>query len=251
MQIQPSFFNIDSFAPLYEKEGLFFEILELSFYFWDEEDFEKAVEWYRQSGRARSIHGYFIDINPASGAPGIADYSKKACHKSCEVANRVGADAVVFHSSCYPNLRGSYMNDWAKKSGRFFSELADRYGVNIFIENCADIDPDPIRCLLEEASNPKVRACLDTGHAVLTRTPLEKWFEVLGDRIGYVHLSDNMGQFDDHKPIGKGTIDWKLVDRYCRNLPPDTRATLEVGGIISIGRSIKYMKENHLFEYFF
>ena len=250
MQIQPSFLDIDRYAPLYEKEGLFFEILELSFFFWDEVDFERAVEWYKQSNRVKSLHGYFIDVNPASADPSISDYSKKACEKSCQTANRIGAQNVVFHSSCYPNLRGVYMDRWAKISGAFFSELADKYNLNLFIENCADVDPGPIKKLLSEAKNPKVKACLDTGHALLTRTPMEKWFEELFEYIGYVHLSDNMGLFDDHMPLGEGTLNIKLIDDYCRKLPKDTPATLEVGGIAEITRSIEYIKKTGYFEYF-
>ena len=31
------------------------------------------------------------------------------------------------------------------------------------------------------------------------------------DRISHVHIHDNMGKKDEHLPLGKGTIDWKLV----------------------------------------
>lgn len=250
MQIQPSFFTIDRYAPLFEKEGLFFEILEFSFFYWDEKDFEKAVEWYKQSNRAKSLHGYFIDINPASGDPYIKEYSQKACAKSCEIAQRIGAENVVFHSSCFPNLRGVYMDKWAKNCGQFFSELADKYSLNLFIENCADIDPTPIKTLLTEAGSARVRACLDTGHALLTRTPMEQWFEELSDYIGYVHLSDNMGLFDDHMPLGTGKLDLELVDSCCRRLPKDTKCTLEVGGLEEIKQSIDYIKRTGRFEYF-
>ena len=249
MQIQPSFLNIDRYAPLYEKEGLFFEVLELSYFFWDEEDFNEAVKFYRQSNRVKSLHGCFIDINPASSDPSIRDYSKKACERSCEIAKRVGAENIVFHSSCYPNLRGVYLEKWAEVSGEFYGKLADRYGLNVFIENCADVDPTPIKTLIDKAGHDKVRACLDTGHAFLTRTPINIWFEELFDYIGYIHLSDNMGLFDDHLPLGEGRIDLKLVDDYCRKLPGKIPCTLEVGGIDEIEKSIDFIKKTGMFEY--
>lgn len=250
MQIQPVYSNIDRYAPLYEKEGLFFEILDLSFFYWDEADFEAAIRWYKQSNRVKSMHGYFIDINPASADPVIRAHSREACNKSCEIAKRMGADGMVFHSSCFPNLRGSYMDSWAKTAGGFFSQLADKHSMKIYIENSADLDPDPIKALIEEASNDKVKVCLDSGHAFLSRAPLEKWMDELHDYVGYVHLSDNMGHFDDHMPLGTGRINLELLDDFCRTLPSDTRCTLEVGGVEDIEKSIEYIKETGRFSYF-
>lgn len=248
MQIQPNYLSYEQYAPLFEKEGLFFEVLDLSLYYWEAEDFEKAIDLYRQSNRAKSLHGYFIDINPASSNPVVEAHSKEACRQSCEIARRIGADQIVFHSSCYPNLRGVYMRNWVQKCAKFYSELVEEFNMNIYIENCADHDPEPIKALLKEASNPRIKACLDTGHAFLSCVCIEEWFEELGDDIGYIHLSDNMGQYDEHIPIGDGRIDWKTVDRYCRTLPLGIRSTLEVGGVKEIEKSLRYIKENGLFE---
>lgn len=250
MQIQPIYSIIDQYAPLYEKEGLFFEILDLSLYYWDENDFKDAIIWYKNSQKVKSLHGYFIDINPASGDPGICEYSQSACRKSCEVAQKIGADGIVFHSSCFPNLRGYYMENWAKKSGMFFTKLTEEYPVKIYIENCADFDPGPIKQLMKWVDNEKVKVCLDTGHAFLSREPLDIWFKELKDYIGYVHLSDNMGLYDDHMALGTGKLDMKLINDYCSDLPSDTRCTLEVGNITEIEKSIEYIKETGYFEYF-
>lgn len=48
------------------------------------------------------------------------------------------------------------------------------------------------RGVLDEVGSPRLKACLDTGHRLLfSRESLERWFEVLGDRIVYLHPTDN------------------------------------------------------------
>ena len=107
------------------------------------------------------------------------------------------------------------------------------------------MDTTPLKMLTERAGG-KLKVCLDIGHANLSRDPMEKWFDDLGAGIGYIHVSDNAGLFDEHLALGDGTVDIKKVSELCGCLP-DVIATFEVGGIDSIKRSIDYIKENRLF----
>ncbi|MBR6738215.1 MAG: hypothetical protein IKL99_00935, partial [Oscillospiraceae bacterium] len=65
--------------------------------------------------------------------------------------------------------------------------------------------------------------------------------------ITELHLSDNMGLFDEHLPLGKGSVDWKKVDGLWRALGRDVLLTLEVGGYDGVETSLAYLKENGLF----
>jgi sugar phosphate isomerase/epimerase len=57
--------------------------------------------------------------------------------------------------------------------------------------------------------------CLDTGHANLHRTRhpsmLEDFFEEFSDDFLHIHISDNLGDVDNHISPGKGNIDWPGV----------------------------------------
>ena len=213
-------------------------------------DFGKQLniaEQYRKTGMAHSVHGAFIDVNPASGDPDFRNLSRQRCRESCEIATALGAGNLVFHSSAFPFLRGAYLENWAAGCAAFYEELAETYGLNLFIENAQDTDPTPLRKLMESIRSPKVRVCLDIGHGNYSRAPISRWFAELSPWIGYLHLSDNLGQFDDHLPLGQGSIDWALVDRLWQSLERPVFVTLETGDLESTRESLRFIRCNGYF----
>lgn len=242
IQIQPLYSDCFNYEVLAKSRGLFFEALELSF----DGVSEEKYNWYRESNYIKSFHGAFIDVNPGSGDAVIREYSKKKYEESCVTALDCGAQNVVFHSTCFPFLRGSYIEVWANRCAEFYCYLAEKYSkLNIFIENSIDINPEPIKKIIDMVDRKNVGVCLDMGHINYSSASFEEWFDVLGDRTGYLHLSDNMGVYDDHLPIGDGTVDWNKVCNFAKYLPAETPVTLEVGTPESIEKSLRFMKENH------
>lgn len=246
LQIQPGLGSFSEWEAIAEKEDLRYEVLELSAppALNESGRFQRCVEWYRVSRRTASLHGAFIDINPASGDTAFRELSRKRCRESCETALLIGARRVVFHSGCFPFLRGSYLDLWAGVSASFYEELAETYDLGIYIENSQDVDASPIEALMKRITDRRVGACLDLGHANYSRKPLADWFDRLGDRIGYVHLSDNRGLFDDHLPLGEGTVDWEEADRLIMASGKDLPVTLEVGGIEGVRRSLAFLRKH-------
>ena len=125
--------------------------------------------------------------------------------------------------------------------------LADSYGLNIFVENCADPTPYSLVALMKRCENSRVGICLDLGHANYSNASMEQWFEELGEWIGYLHLSDNTGSFDDHLCLGKGSVDWEKGNELYRKLGRVLPMTLEVGGIGSVKESIDHLKKTGFF----
>lgn len=241
LQIQPMYNKYSDYEALAESQGLLFEALELSF---DNVSEEKS-EWYRTCGKVSSLHGAFIDVNPGSGDGAIRELSERRYDESCRKAIECGAKNVVFHSTCFPFLRGAYLEAWADKCAGFYNRLAEKYsGLDLFVENSADIDPDPIFEMMKRINAKNVKVCLDLGHINYSSAPVEKWFEKLGEKTGYLHLSDNMGIYDDHLPLGCGTVDWKKDFALCSFLPENIPVTLEVGGIDGIKSSLDFLSSN-------
>ncbi len=250
IQIQPTNTNREDWLAYALEKGLSFEVLDLSSpkCVADEKMSADIEAWYRSTHLATSLHGAFIDVNPASGDKDFAEFSRKRCMRSCEQALRLGAKNVVFHSSCFSILRGQYLASWADSCAEFYNSLIEKYGLNIFIENSQDIDPGPIRTLMDLCNNPKLSVCFDTGHANCSPTGFKTWFSELRDYIGYIHLSDNMGRYDDHMALGTGTINWEMVDICFRALPEERRKnmnmTFECGGLESVKSSISFLETN-------
>ena len=249
MQIQPRYKARVDWTTLAEKENLSYEALEpvTPPYIDYMTRYDNCCNWYHASGRVTSIHGAFIDVNVASGDPSFRLVSRRRCRESCALAVRLKAKNIVFHSSCFPFLRGGYLESWADTCADCYMGLAEQYQTHIYIENSPDLDPRPIWELMRRIPDQRIGVCLDFGHANYSRVAIHGWFDALCDRIGYLHLSDNNGAFDDHLPIGEGTINWGEADRLWRGLGKDIPLTLEVGGIEGVGRSLRYLKEHRYF----
>ncbi len=248
-QIQPQYAQIEEWTAIAQREELFYEPVEFFMpqVLMDPLLMDAVQEWYRNSGRVTSLHGAFVDVNPASGDPAFRKLSRERCHESCLLAKNLGASHVVLHSSCFPFLRGAYLDHWAAVCGEFYTELAQQYDLKICVENSQDVDTTPLFSLMKRVAEERVCVCLDIGHANYSDTPIEAWFDQLGDRIAYLHLSDNMGKFDDHLPLGDGAIDWKMTDHLWHQLNRKMPITLEVGGIKGVERSLAYLKRNGFF----
>jgi sugar phosphate isomerase/epimerase len=65
--------------------------------------------------------------------------------------------------------------------------------------------------------------CLDVGHQhSFSRATLDKWLHATWPYLKEVHLHDNDGSFDDHFPVGSGTIDFDYLFRFMgeKNISP-------------------------------
>ena len=249
IQLQPQRAELDQWVKFAQNEGAAFEIVDL-FMGPDIGALEKQLcnaKQYTQTGITASVHGAFIDVNPASGDLAIRELSQRRCRESCEIATALGAGNLVFHSSAFPFLRGAYLENWAAGCAAFYEELAAQYPVRLYIENAQDVDPTPLRKLMENIHSDRIGVCLDIGHANYSRVPIDQWFDQLGEWIQYLHLSDNLGEYDDHLPLGQGHIDWELVNRLWKALGKDIPITLETGNMDATRKSIAFLRNHQYF----
>ena len=235
---------------LAEEENLTYELLEPSLPpFLQQGDSEICSHLWKNGVPVTALHGAFIDVNPASGDPLFRQLSRRRCEESCQLAESLGAEIVVFHSSCAPFLDGDYRKHWAEDCTLFYRQLAETHpALTICIENSMDVSPTPLQMLMQHPErHPRVQTCLDIGHASYSRTPLSEWFHALGEYIGCLHLSDNHRLYDDHLPLGAGSIDWESADRFWRGLPHAVPITLEVGRISGVRQSLAWLRSQHYF----
>jgi sugar phosphate isomerase/epimerase len=155
----------------------------------------------------RTMHGPFIDLCPGSPDPLIRDVTMRRIRQALPIAAVLRAIHVVFHHGLVPFSLASY--GWHDRAVAFWTDVLAHApgGITLHLENYVEHDPSEMRDLVDRMADSRLKINLDLGHAhAMSRiTPVE-WVVALGERIGYVHLHDNNGHADQHRPLGTGTL---------------------------------------------
>jgi sugar phosphate isomerase/epimerase len=214
---------------------------------------EKNVELYRNNKPLQpcTLHGAFYDIVVGSLDPQIRAVSRYRVRQSVEIGQKLGVQAVVFHTNTIPYLDlPEYSDSWLESNAQFFSQiLEDNRDIHIYIENMFDFSPELLLRLSERLSgNPNYGVCLDFAHACLSPTKIEKWVETLAPYIKHIHINDCDGTSDSHFALGRGVLD--IPGFFVRIAQYNLKATLliEVRGIDNQKKSLEYLRTHGLLE---
>ncbi len=124
-------------------------------------------------------------------------------------------------------------------------ERAERYGVNILVENfnrmCVEglwwIDnATDLLGLIESVDHPLFHAVWDAGHANLQEMPQDEELKILGSHVRALHIQDNCGDTDSHLLPFLGTMNLDAVMRGLAEIGYNGYFTFEVGGIFKSAR---------------
>lgn len=113
------------------------------------------------------------------------------------------------------------------------SRIAEEYGLKFVIEPRIGetvSNSDAMLKLIEDVGEDSFGAVLDTGHLHAAKEMLPLSIEKLGNRIIYVHVSDNDGGDNYHWTPGKGTINWDSVFKALRKHNYKGYIAIDVGG---------------------
>ena len=179
-------------------------------------------------------HGAFIDTCPFSPDPAIRIVAQQRYVESMDIAAALGAQYIVFHSQYNPAIKvRQYPQVYHQENLIVWPALleeARERGLRVYIENMFDQTPEPMARLAEALDTPDFRICFDIAHSELfSPCPLEDWIAALGPFIAHVHMNDSYGEFDDHLPLGMGTLDLPRALRLLDRIAPDATYTLETG----------------------
>jgi len=109
--------------------------------------------------------------------------------------------------------------------------MAEDYGASISCENTSE-DPVDMKEVLD--AHPGVMLTVDIGHGELLGDENKSlgFINVFPDRIGHVHIHDNIGggtyHEDLHLPLGEGRIDFAPILQALRELPQIITITFEM-----------------------
>lgn len=162
------------------------------------------------------VHGPFTEIIPASIDHRAVELGMERLNEAFRLAERAGVKRMVVHSGYVPLL---YFRQWhIEKSCAFWRAFMEDKpkDFHIYIENVFEDEPAVMRELVESIDDPRVKLCLDVGHASAAAGPdcdIFHWIEVLAPYIGHFHLHNNDGKEDLHAPLSEGVLDMEQILR--------------------------------------
>lgn len=217
------------------------------------EELDKRIEFYtRPENKAAfsTVHGAFLDVTVFSDDARIREVSELRVNQSLEVAKRLGAEAVIFHTNYIPNFNlTSYRENWVERNADFYSRKLEEYPkLNIYIENMFDEDYRLLAGLGEKMRDvPHFGICLDYAHAKVfgDETDTDSWVKSLAPYVRHLHINDNDFTQDLHLAVGEGKIHWQQFLKYYEDYLGRASVLLEVTGLEKTRKSLEYIHELH------
>jgi sugar phosphate isomerase/epimerase len=162
-----------------------------------------------------SVHAPYSVVNLAAFDERTRRFSVKVLCDTVETAGRLGIGPVTVH----PGILGPIQRydrertiRLTKQGLREIAEAADDCGVQACLENM----PSMKACICQTAAEMRdmldgldMGMCFDIGHANTTGQ-IPELLEMAKD-FANIHVHDNDGAYDQHRPLGKGNIDFSAL----------------------------------------
>ncbi len=194
-------------------------------------DFVTMSDVVKNLGLRVTFHAPFVDLSPGGFDEKVRKVSEERFLKVIDYAVLFQPENIVVHPGFNEIIHGQFFDIWKERSGITWSNVfkyAAKLGVRISFENIFEHDTRVLETLLDIADSEFAGVCIDVGHHnVFSKQPLEKYFRTFGNRVFEIHLHDNNGEFDWHKAVGEGNIDFENVFNLVKHYSPNTILTLE------------------------
>lgn len=189
----------------------------------------KRAEEDRAGARGVIFHAPFAELFPSAIDPLAVRLAEERLNQAYALCERFGARRMVVHSGFVPTI---YYKEWfTERSVLFWRRfLADKPAAfELLIENVLEDEPYTLAGMVRQIDDPRARLCFDVGHANAAHSsvPLADWARIFAPALAHVHLHDNDGSHDWHRPLGEGTIDFGTLLPLLSSLAPDASFTIE------------------------
>lgn len=216
------------------------------------DDFEKVARRLRNAGVPVTFHAPFIDLRPGAVDPGIRRLSIRRIDQVFDLVPLFRPRIVVCHPAFDPRYYISQEDAWLEASiltWRHFEDLARTSGTRIALENVYETHPAQLEPLLA-ALDPAVSCfCFDTGHCnAFSESSMVEWMDGLEGFLGHVHLHDNLGQTDQHLPVGEGNFPFPAFFARLRALRDRPLMTVEAHSEQNLRRALENLRTMKLLD---
>lgn len=202
----------------------------------------------------RTIHGPFRDLHYHSSDKRIIEVVRYRFLQAIEVARRLGATHIVYHSTFSPFVVSQeFPRLWLERSLAFWPQIVEcaaQSNIILLLENIWDDKPDHMLNLIRGINSPYFKACLDMGHInIFSKVPFANWLDGLGKEVVYFHIHNNPGSWDLHRSLGKGSINYEEIFREIESRGLDPIFTIEVMNRADVEESLAYLRERGYIDF--
>ncbi len=163
-------------------------------------------------------HG-FMDLNLASSDEATREKSASMLAEHLRLAGQLGVGTVVIHPGwvgerAQREEKPDLVRERMVESLDRLLPIARETGVRIAVENMMKgfgVDPADLVALAEAVDPEWIGICFDTSHANASEVDSAEGIRTCGASLFTLHLSDNDGSGDQHRPPYVGTVNWPGV----------------------------------------
>lgn len=211
------------------------------------EPWEIPVECCLSASSRFVLHGPFNELTPAAIDPLVLDVTKKRYRQAIKKAHAMGIQKIVLHAGFLPLV---YYPEWfVERSAAVWRELLCDIpdDMTVCLENVLEPEPQLLTAIMEAVHDPRLRICLDLGHAntCASALPPEDWLRACAPYLSHVHLHNNQGDRDLHAALFDGVMDIAGLLSLLEALSPQATCTLE---LTQDRPSLDWLVEKHLLE---
>jgi len=182
----------------------------------DQDRVKKLNEIRESHDLVFNIHTPWVDVNISALHPNVREKMQQSVMDSIRLAHDLGSEYVIIH----PGRSARFLRDVGDLCWRYTAEFLEYAGVfcadhgitplveNIFPPYFLFHDPDEIERYFSKEAPENLRLVCDFAHANVSGNLLPL-VEKVAEYVGYIHLSGNYGQKDEHLPIDEGTVQWR------------------------------------------
>ncbi|MCK5685582.1 sugar phosphate isomerase/epimerase [bacterium] len=208
---------------------------------------QEIGERVSDSGLKVNVHGPYFDLNPGYTDNFIRESVIRRVKMAIDVTAALNGGTLVLHSGFRPGLSAEKYDRWLANSLKTWSKILDysiQKGIILSIENIRDDSPGTIRRILDYFNSDYLTHCFDIGHfnVFVENMAAREWLDMFSDKISVIHLHDNDGDNDSHKPLGRGKIDFIDFFSELKKREFNKALTIENNTKEDLIESIKYFK---------
>ena len=214
-----------------------------------EDDLKRLNEQFKQNNiKNITLHGACQDLCPSSLDPKIVEVTKIRHRQSIEIARKLNANTVIFHSGYNSHVKAqSYINSFIKRQIEYWIRLLEENQVNdliVTLENTYEETPDILLQIYEGVNSEYFKSCLDLGHVItFSNNDLLTWIKTLNKYLHHFHLHNNNGLRDEHSSLIKGKIDFDEFFNTILTMQKPLNLVLEIFEKNEVIESLEYVRK--------